>query len=129
MHNYAELSKRAGWSWGKQHYDLVCKCKHNLIGGSTSHFGSEGKYYSFGSKGNYGMRNESSVGQYTNRQYKDASKMLMSNVNAIGLEEMVARELEVGIEGIEKIAPNIRNLIAPVINVAYREQLKKEIST
>ena len=116
---------KTGWSWGKQHYDLVRKSKHDLMGGSASHFGSEGKYYSFGNKGNYGMKNDSSVGQYTNRQYKDASKMLMSNVNAIGLEEMVARELEAGIEGIAKIAPNIRNLIAPVINVAYREQLKK----
>ena len=95
------------------------------MGGSASHFGSEGKYYSFGNKGNYGMKNNSSVGQYTNRQYKDAAKMSMSNTNAIGLEEMVARELEAGIEGIAKIAPNIRKLIAPLINAAYRDQLNK----
>ena len=117
--------QKTDWNWGKQHYDLVRKCKNDLMGGSASHYGSEGKYYSFGNKGNYGMKDNSSVGQYTNRQYKDSSKMLMSNVNAIGLEEMVARELEAGIEGISKITPNIRKLIAPVINVAYREQLKK----
>ena len=33
-----------------------------MIGGNATHFGSEGMYYSFGNKGNYGMVNISSVG-------------------------------------------------------------------
>ena len=114
-----------GWSWGKSHYDLVRQSKNNLMGGSASHFGSEGKYYSFGNKGSYGIKNKSSVGQYTNRRYKDQSKMLKSNINATVIEEMVVKELEAGIDGIAKIIPNLRKLIAPVINVAHHEQLKK----
>ena len=38
------------------------------MGGSASHFGSEGKYYSYGNKENYGMIGTSSIGQYANRK-------------------------------------------------------------
>ena len=72
------------------------------------------------------MINNSSVGQYTNCRYKDDYKMLKSNVNATIMEEMVVKELEAGIDGIAKIISNIRKLIAPVINVAHHEQLKKD---
>jgi len=114
-----------GWSWGKSHYDLVRQSKNNLMAGMASHFGSEGTYYSFGNKGSYEKINNSSVGQYTNRKYKDDLKMLKSNITATVVEEMVAKELGAGIDGIAKIIPNIRKLIAPVINVAHHEQVKK----
>ena len=114
-----------GWSWGKSHYDLVRQSKNNLMAGMASHFESEGKYYSFGNKGSYGMINNSSVGQYANRKYKDESKMINSNINATIIEEMVTNKLEAGIDGIAKTIPNMRKLITPVINVAHHEQLKK----
>ena len=44
------------------------------MGGSDTHFVSEGLYYSFGNKGNYVMVDNSSVGQYVNRHYTDTVK-------------------------------------------------------
>ena len=45
------------------------------MGVSANHFKSEGLYYSYGNKGNYGMIDNYSVGQYVNTQYKDTVKV------------------------------------------------------
>ena len=54
---------------------MVSQSKNNLIGGSASYFGSEGKYYSYGNKGSYGMIGNSSVGQYAHISYTDKLKL------------------------------------------------------
>ena len=115
-----------GWAWGKKHHSMISQSKSNLMGGSASHFGSEGKYYSYGNKGNYGMIGTSSVGQYANRKYKDRLKMDKSIINASVIEEMASKELGAGIDGVARIIPNIRKLIAHVINVANKVQDRDE---
>ena len=41
------------------------------------------------------------------------------------MEEMVSKELEAGIDGLARIAPSIRKLIAPLLNIANEEQVNK----
>ena len=79
------------WSWGKKHHDMVSQIKNNLMGGSVYHFGSEGKYYSYGKKGSCGMIGTSSVGQYVHRSYKDKLKLDKSIWSATIMEEMISK--------------------------------------
>ena len=95
------------------------------MGSSANHFGSEGLNYSYGNKGNYGMIDNSSVGQYVNRQYKDTVKVLKSDLNAIIMEEGVSKELKAGIDESSRNIPSIRKLIAHLFNVVNEEQVNK----
>ena len=65
-----------------------------------------------------------SVGQYVNRSYGNPLKNMMSNNNAELIEELVSKELEVGIDGVAKIVPSIGKLIYPILNVANEKQIK-----
>ena len=68
------LRDRTGWAWGDEHFKCMKQSKPNIIGGSLAHFGSEGYYYSYGNKGNFGIVDGSSVGQYVNKKYKNATR-------------------------------------------------------
>lgn len=50
------------------------------MGGSASHFGLEGEYYSYYNNENYRMIEISSVGQYANRKYKNKSEIRKMNL-------------------------------------------------
>ena len=56
----------------------------------SSHFGSTGEYYSFGNKGNFGMIDDSSVGQYACKIYKSTVSLSKAIINASIMEEMSA---------------------------------------
>ena len=71
------------------------------------------------------MIGTSSVGQYAHRSYKDKLKLDKSIWSAIIMEEMVSKELEVSIDGIARIIPNIRKLISPIVNITNHEQVHK----
>ena len=76
-----------GWKWRKQHHAMMIYSKNDLIGGNVTHFGSEGMYYSYGNKGNYGMATNSSIGQYSNRLYvKSPVKTELFHVNVVVME-------------------------------------------
>ena len=62
--------ERTGRAWGKEHYIAIKQSKPNIIGSNMGHFGSEGHYYSHGNKGNFGIVDGSSVGQYVIKPYK-----------------------------------------------------------
>ena len=49
--------------------DTIKQSKTNIIKDITSHFGSEGQYYSFGDKGKYRVVNISSVEQYAHNNF------------------------------------------------------------
>lgn len=42
------------------------------------------------------------------------------------MENIVSKELEVGIDGVARIVPSIRKVIAPLINFANEEQINKD---
>ena len=95
------------------------------MGGSVYHFGSEGKYYSYGKKGSCGMIGTSSVGHYVHRSYKDKLKLDKSIWSATIMEEMISKQSKASVGGIARIILNIRKLIAPIINIANHEQVHK----
>ena len=93
--------------------------KNNLITGSNKHFGSVGKYFSFDSKGSYTMIDDVYVGQYAIKKYKDPLKHEKATLTAIAIEEIIAQELGAEIKDMTRIIPNIRKVIAPVINASF----------
>ena len=60
-----------GYTWGNEHFKAIKQSKPNIIGASMGHSGSEGHYYSYGNKGNFGIVDGSSVGQYVIEPYKN----------------------------------------------------------
>ena len=119
------LRDRTGWAWGYEHFKCMKESKPNIIGGSLEHFGSEGHYYSYGNKGNFGIVDGSSVGQYVNKKYKNATRTTKALILADLLEEMAAREFAIGIDGLCKVVPKLKSLIAPIITQGYDLQDKK----
>ena len=49
-------------------------------------FGSEGRYFSYGNKGNFGMVDGSSVSQYINRKFTTESRSNKSAFNSMMIE-------------------------------------------
>ena len=117
--------KKTGWSWGEEHYNVIKKSKPNIIGASMGHFGSEGNYYSYGNKGNFGIVDGSSVGQYVVKSFKKESSKLTAKEGAKVIEEMAARDLGIGIDSLVKLIPKLKSLIAPVINTGFNLQGEK----
>ena len=62
----------------------------------SSHFGSQGEYYSFGNKTNFGMVNDSSLDQYEIKKYRSAMTTRKSIINATVMEHISAMEIELG---------------------------------
>ena len=100
--------------WGREQYDIVKSCKKNIITLANNHHGSCGDYFSWGNKGNYGMKDKSSVGSYVTRPG------LKSSLNSAFIEQMVNTELQSSILKMGKILPSLPNVIAPVIGLAHQ---------
>ena len=54
-----------GWEWDKSILTAMKASKNNIITKANNHNGSMGSYFSYGNRGNFGMIDGSSVGQYT----------------------------------------------------------------
>ena len=115
MHLDKSLDK-FGFKWGREQYEVVKSCKKNIMTLANNHHGSCGEYFSWGNKGNYGMKNKSSVGSYVTRPG------LKSLLNSAFIEQMINTELQTSILKICKILPSMQNVIAPVIEVAHDVQ-------
>ena len=85
-----------------------------ILTGNTTHFDSTDKHYSYGNKGNFGIINNTSIGQYMNKK-----KSLNAQMNASVIETMSSTDIEVGINDLSQIIPLIRLLIAPVLNAEF----------
>ena len=81
---------RTEWAWGKKHLKTIKSSKTNFINANTGHFGSEGYYFSYGNKGNSGIFNSSSVGQYVNRKFKNKLRSTTAAFDSSVIEEMAA---------------------------------------
>ena len=85
--------------------------------------GSEFYYYSFGNKYNFGIVDNSSVGQYITKNFKSAGKTLNSKLAVDHIESMCASELGDGVGGLAKITLNVKILIAPALTIVYDLQI------
>ena len=59
----------------------------------SSHFGSNGEYYSFGNKGNFGIIDDSFVVQYAFKKYKSTIASSKAIINPSIMEKMIAMEI------------------------------------
>ena len=116
------IKQAKGYKWGSHQAKFLKVTKNNIMDCHSSHFGSTGSYYSFGNRGNYGMIDGSSVASYATKSYKNERRNTLTKINADVLEEMAACELISAVNGMSKIIHNIKNFIAPTLNVAYQSQ-------
>ena len=87
------------------------------------HFGSTGRYFSFGNKALYGRRGKDgslTVGLYTIKHNQNTKKQqcLISDTNCI--EHVIAIDLGQLIMALSKHIHNLRFLLAPVLNIACK---------
>ena len=108
--------------WGKEEATFLNNCKDNLIKAHSSHFGSIGKYYSFGNRANYGMIGKSSVTQYVNKKFKSEGRNYISKIDSEYIEKIVGRELIYSVECLSKIIKNLKKYMGSAIDVAFNIQ-------
>lgn len=108
--------------WGPDDARNIKTCKTNIITAHSTHFGSTGQYYSFGNRANYGMIGKSSITQYVNKKYNKLSSQLKSVCQSNVMEDLLAKDLHNGISGLVSILPNIKQYIAPSLNICYQVQ-------
>ena len=112
------------YTWGKREANLLHSSKRNIITGHSTHYGSKGKYYSFGNRANYATVDNSTITQYTTKKYKSIQKSNVAKMDAEYLDKMCCRELQTAVNGISKLIPNISRYIAPTITAAHTLQSK-----
>lgn len=117
----AQIEKK----WDIEDYKRVKKCKPNILQNSHHHE-SSGYYASFGNKGSYKMTNSSSVGQYTTKKHSKLSKQIAINEDATLYESYCAREISRAVKDIKAYIPNIKSIIAPVIETSYKLQMEEK---
>ena len=108
--------------WGLNDAVNIKKCKTNIITGHSTHFGSTGKYYSFGNRANYGMIDKSSITQYVLKKYNKLSSMITAEQQSQVMEELLANDLYNGVMSLVSIVPNLKQYIAPSLNIAFQLQ-------
>ena len=87
--------------------------------GASSHHGSEGKYYSFGARANYGIIEKSTLTQFVPKKFKSITRMMVSTMDAPYMEKMAARELMQSIMYLSKLVPKLHLYISPTLSVVH----------
>ena len=111
-------------SWNHDDYKRVKKCKPNILR-SCNHHQSTGYYASFGNKGSYQTINASTVGQYTTKKHSRLSKQVIINQDATIYEKYCSNEISRSVKDLSTFLPNIRSIIAPVIETSFDIQSKE----
>ena len=109
--------------WTENDYIRLKSCKPNIIK-TTDHHQSSGYYASFGNKGSFAKAISSSVGQYTSTKSKSIKKEVIINAEASLFEKLTANEITRSVNNLRTVLPNIRSLIAPVLETSYELQQK-----
>ena len=112
-------------NWDINDYKRLKKCKPNILQGSNHH-DSTGYYASFGNKGSYEIIKSSSVGQYSTKKHSKLSKQMIINEEATVYETHCASEISRGVKVLSTIIPNIKTIIAPVIETSFNLQLNEK---
>ena len=112
--------------WEQSLFEKVKSCKQNVIQNSkNSHFQSQGFIASFGNKGSYGkVVDDSSVSQYSNKQYKNPTKQQQTNDNAYEIELMCSEQVTFAVHSISTVFNNSHKIISPMLPVAHKLQEK-----
>ena len=113
---------RSQYLWGPNDALNINKCKTNIITGHSTHFGSTGKYYSFGNRANYGMIDKSSITQFVLKKYNKLSSMKTAEQQSQEMEQLLANDLYNGVTSLVSIMPNLKQYIAPSLNTAFQLQ-------
>ena len=107
------------YTWGQKEANILKSCKNNIITGHSHHFGSTGNHYSYGNRAIYGIINKSSVTQYVSRKYSKKESTLKAARNAKMIEDRASEAMKNGIMALTTITPNLKEYIAPTLNVIY----------
>ena len=94
--------------------------------GNSTHFVSKGNYYSHGNKGNFGIVDGSSVGQYVNKKITNKTASERATFYARLMEQLKANEIMGGLDVLVQVFPKLKTLIAPIIVTGYNLQDEKE---
>ena len=100
-----------GIKWGRAAEKILKSIKTSTITATNGHHGSHGSHFSFGKKAFCGKVGSSSVSQYAVKK----SNVITSNI----IEELFSNEVGYGVDNITKYLPIVKELISPVIDVAY----------
>ena len=111
-----------GWEWNETICDAIKASKNNIITKENNHNGSVGHYYSYGNRGNFGMVDGSSVGQYTYKCFNSEFKTMSSHIKDTAVQHICSHELGAGIDSLATRLPNIKRLISPIVDAAYTIQ-------
>ena len=123
MHDHQKHT--TGWEWGIGIYKTITASKNNVIKKKNNHHQSLGGFYSYGNRGNFGMVNGSSVGQYSHKKFKDDLKSMTSQIRDQAIECITCHEFASGVKTLATRVRNVKALISPIIDVAYLEQEKR----
>lgn len=108
--------------WSDDDFKRVKKCKPNILQGSNHHE-SSGYYASFGNKGSFEKVKDSSVGQYTTKKKDTLQKQIILNMEATLYETLCANEISRSVNDLQKFLPNIKRIIAPVLETSFNLQI------
>ena len=114
-----------GWEFNRGLVKALTTSKQNIITKKKNHNGSEGKYFSYGNKANFEIINHSSVSQYAYKLFKDDEKSTASHLKNNAIECICSHELGVAMDSLSGRLHNLRDLISPILDVAYSEQKHK----
>ena len=106
--------------WNVEDLKRIKKCKPNILN-SNNHHKSSGYYASFGNKGSFEKTNDvdSSVGQYVTKKNTSLAKQIIINNDATLYEKLTADEISRCVNDFKTFIPNIKSIIAPVLDVSY----------
>ena len=116
--------------WNEDDFNRIKKCKPNILK-SSNHHKSAGFYASFGNKGSFDRIPDvnSSVGQYVSKKNQSLPKQLLINQEATYYEKYTANEISRSVHDFQLFIPNIKTIIAPVLDTSFEMQsLVKDIN-
>lgn len=98
---------------------------NSVITKKNNHNESSGYYYSYGNRGNFGIVDGSSIGQYTYKCLGNNLKTTLFHIRDTAVEHIYSHELRSGIDSPATRIPNIKKLISPIVDTAYNRQNSK----
>jgi len=117
-------SEASEMNWNDEAVANLKFSKNNILKSSKAkHFDSTGEYYLFGNTGNFGMVDNSSVGIYSSKVYKNVERQRKAKVIADEMESSSAIEVGYGVQKLSGVIPNLHKLLSPVVDVAFDMQV------
>ena len=126
LSNTKDPDKNDDWLWRDSLLPRIKKCKNSLCikGGKYNHFNSQGYIAAFGNKALFAQSPvNSTVSQYVSRKGKNENEAFSNKNEADVFESLVSDEVEVAVDKFTKYFPNIKSMIAPILNVAFDKQV------